>query len=126
MASTHTTSSSVKPAAGPSSALPSSALPARDVLRGACSTFCSIRTVREDVIGSILSGRAVDVRIAPRIGRHDAALEIRPVPGRDVGGLAHQRGKSLRAARIAPGVEIIQIERAGEAFDLDLGSLALR
>src|SRR6185436_16091985 len=123
MATTATTSISVKPSVAP---VPS-ALPARDVLCRACSTFRPIRAVGKEIVGpAFLSGRTIDVSIAPGIGRNLAALQVRAVPGRDVAGPAHQRRQSFRAARVAPGIEEEQVERAAEAFDLDLGGLGFR
>src|ERR1044072_1106491 len=88
MATTATTSISVKP-----SVAPPSALPVRDVLCRACSTFRSIRAIGKEIVGpAFLSGRTIDVSVAPRIGRNLAALQIRAIPGRDVAGPAHQRG----------------------------------
>src|SRR6185295_6681744 len=121
IATTQTTSSKVNP----SVPLPS-ALPARDVLPGAGATFCSIRTIGKDVVCAVLPRRAIDIRVAPGIGRDGAAFQVGSVPGRDVAGAAHQGGQALRAVRIAAGVEKEQVERAGEAFDLDLGRLGLR
>src|SRR4051794_35809980 len=116
IASTQTSSSSVKPA---------SALPVRDVLPRTRSSFCPVGTVRKNVVGPVLARCAVDVRVAPRIGWHQAAFQIRPIPGVDAAGPLHQRGETFRAVRIAAGVEEKQVERAGEALDLDLRRLRL-
>src|SRR5436190_247866 len=117
IASTQTSSSSVNP---------SSALPARNVLPSARSSFCPVRTVRHDIVGPVLPRRAIDVRVAPRIGRHLAALQVRPVPGIDGPGALHQRREAFRAVRIAAGVEEKQIKRARKALDLDSRCLGLR
>src|SRR4029077_8551436 len=119
IAITQTSSSSVKPS------IPLT-LPAGDVLRSACSTFCSIGSIREDVVGPVLPGRAVDVRVAPRVGRHLASFQVRAIPGVDGAGTAHQRGEAFGRVRIAPGVEKKQVERARKALDLDLGGLGFR
>src|SRR4051812_23644318 len=117
IASTHTISSSVKPA---------SALPARNVLSSARSSLCPVGAVRKNVVGPVLSRRAVHIRIAPRIGRHLAAFQIWPVPRIDAAGALHQRAETLGAVRITAGVEEEEVERAREAFDLDARRLDLR
>src|SRR5262249_10697407 len=114
MASAHTTSMSVKP---PSPA-PRSARPAGDVGGRAGAAFGIVGAVGDDVIGAVLSGRTVDVGLAPRIVRHRSALEIGTVPGLDVAGRAHQRHQPFRRGRITAGVEVEQIERARETLDL--------
>src|SRR5262245_49466955 len=117
IAITQTSSSSVKPA---------SALPVRDVLPSARPSFCPVGTVRENVVGPVLPRRAVDIGVAPGVGWHQAALQVRPVPGIDAAGALHQRGEAFRTVRVAAGVEEEQIECAAEAFDLDLRGLRLR
>src|SRR3954463_9341526 len=117
IASTHTISSSVKPA---------SALPARDVLSSARSSLCSVGAVRKNVVGPVLSRRAVHIRIAPWIGRYLAAFQVGPVPGIDAAGTLYQRGETLGSVRITAGVEEEEVERAREALDLDTGRLDLR
>src|SRR4051812_365139 len=117
IASTHTISSSVKPA---------SALPTRDVLSSARSSLCSVGAVRKNVVGPVLSRRAVHIRIAPWIGRHLAALQVGPVPRIDAAGTLYQRGETFGAVRIAAGVKEEEVKRAREAFDLDARRLDLR
>src|SRR6266480_111460 len=102
MATTATTSISVKPSVAP---VPS-ALPAGDVLCRACSTFGSIRAVGKEIVGpALLPGRTIDIRVAPGVDRNLATLEVGPIPCRDIAGPAHQRGQAFRAGRIAAGVE---------------------
>src|SRR3954452_576331 len=117
MASTHTIASSVNPA---------SALPARDVLSSARSSLCSVGAVRKNVVGPVLSRRAVHIRIAPWIGRPLAALQVGPVPRIDAAGTLHQRGETFGAVRITAGVEEEEVERTREALDLDACGLDLR
>src|SRR3954471_7827785 len=117
IASTHTISSSVKPA---------SALPARDVLSSARSSLCPVGAVRKNVVSPVLSRRAVHIRVAPRIGRYIAAFQIGPVPRIDAARPLHQRGETLGAVRITAGVEEEEVERARETLDLDACGLDLR
>src|SRR4029079_3974986 len=117
IAITHTISSSVKP---------SSALPARDVLPRTRSPFCAVRAVRKYIVGAVLPRRTVHIRVAPRIGRHHAALEVRTVPRIDAAWPRHQRGEAFRAVRIPAGIEEEQVERTREALDLDARRLGFR
>src|SRR5262249_52099014 len=101
MATTQTISSRVKP----SSPRAPSAHPADDVACRAGSTFLAIRAIRDDVVGPVLPGRAVDVGVAPRIVGDDRAPQIRAVPRHDAARALHQGGEALRARRVAPVVE---------------------
>src|SRR5712691_4673364 len=122
MATMHTTSRRVKPA---SPGTPSTR-PAGDV--GCCSgsTFLPVRAVGDAVIGPMLPRRAVEVRISPRIVGDDRALQIRAVPRHGAARALYESGQPFRARRVTSVVEKVQIERAPEAFDLDLGGLRLR
>src|SRR5262249_22742768 len=73
----------------------------------------------------MLARRSIHIWLSPRIQRYVSALEVRTVPRRDAAGGLHQDGKPLGARRIAPGVEIEEIERAREALDLNLRGLDL-
>src|SRR5262249_10946547 len=121
MATTQTISSRVKPAC----AAKRSARPADDVGRRTGSTFLPIGSVADDVISAVLAGRPVDVGLTPGIVGDEAALEIRSVPGLRPAGTLRQRGEPFRTRRIPSGVEIIEIERAAEALDLNLRRLHL-
>ena len=122
-ATTQMISTSVKPAC-PVEAVSG---PAGDVGRSTRTTFLPIRAVGNDVIGTVLSRRPVDIRTAPWVTGDHCAPQIRTIPARgDVAGALYQRGKAFRARRIAPDVEIEKVERASEALDLDLGCLGLR
>src|SRR5271170_357560 len=123
IATTHTVSSSVNPSCAPTGLVIGRG---RNIGRHPGSTFDAVGTVRNDFIRTVLSGRAVQISLAPRIVRHAAALEVRSVPGGESAGRLDERGKPLRARRISPGIEIEQLERAREALDLDLRGLDLR
>src|SRR3984957_14226307 len=97
----------------------------RYVGRGPASTFDAVGAVGGDLVGAVLAGRTVDVGLAPRIVRQLAALEIRAVPCGEPAGRLDECGQAFRRRRITTGVEIEQLERAGEALDLDLRRLHL-
>src|SRR6266571_107651 len=122
MARTQMTSISVNPPCLPAK----SARPTGNVACGPRSAFLAVRAVGDDVIGTTLSGRSIDIGVPPGVGGDDAAFQIGAVPARNAAGTLHQRAKALRARRIASGIEEEKIERAGEAFDLDFGCLGLR
>src|SRR5487761_2554524 len=64
--------------------------------------------------------------MAPGIVRHVATLQIRPVPGSDTWRTLYQSRQAFRRRGKAAGVEIKQVECAGEALQLDFRSLDLR
>src|SRR5689334_8033969 len=103
-----------------------SALPALNVRRRAGAALLAVRAVRDDVVRSMLAGRAVDVGAAPGVGGNLTGPQVRPVPGVDAAGPRGQRGEAFAGGRIAAGIEIEQVERAREALDLDAGGLDLR
>src|SRR5262249_53184035 len=121
-ASTQTISSRTTP----SSAVKKSARPALNVRRRAGAALLAVRAVRDDVIGSMLAGRSVDVGAPPRIVGNGAGPQVRAVPGIDPAGPLGQRAEAFAGRRIAAGIEIEQIERAREALDLDARGLDLR
>src|SRR5262249_22937009 len=90
------------------------------------STFLAIRTIGHDIVGAVLPRRAVLIGIAPGVVGHDRALQVRSVPRHRAARTLHQRGQAFGARRVAAVVEEIEIERAGEALDLNLGGLGLR
>src|SRR5262249_25014452 len=111
----HTISRRVKPA----SPAVRSARPADDIGCRSGSTFLTSRAVRNDVeVGPMLSRRAVDIGVAPRIVGDSRTFQIRAVPRRQAAGTLHQRSEPFRAVRVPAVVEEIQIERTGEALDL--------
>src|SRR5882672_3146870 len=124
MASTHTISSKVKPRSAASLIFRGHAFE-RNVGRNPAAAFLAVGAVGHDVVGTVFAGRAVDVSVAPRIGRHAAALQIRSVPGRDAGRALYERRQSLGSRRKPAGVEIEQVERARETLQLDPGRLDL-
>src|SRR5262245_26402713 len=121
IATMQTTSTSVKPSSAPLA----SANPTRDICCRSRATFLSIRPVRNHVIRTVLSGRSIDVSIAPRIFGNHAPLQVWTVPRRDIPGRLHERVEALGRRRIAANIEEIEIQRAGEALDLNLRRLAL-
>src|SRR5216684_4114345 len=82
------------------------------------AAFLTVGAQGNDFVGRPLARRTIDVAMTPGIVGHQAAPQIRPVPSRRVVA-SRQRRKAFVGVGIAPEVEIIEIERAGEAFDLD-------
>src|SRR5215216_5732011 len=121
MATMHTISRSVKP----SSAIAASSRPAGDISCRSGSTFLTIRAIRHDVVGPMLPRRAIDVSVAPWVVGNDCAFQVRTIPRHRAARTLHQRRETLRAGRVASIVEEVQIERAREALDLNLGGLGL-
>src|SRR5271166_3241054 len=62
----------------------------------------------------------------PWISWHRSALQVGAVPRLGAARTLHQRRKPLAAGGISSVVEIEQIERAGEALNLDVRRLDLR
>src|ERR1700687_6210801 len=117
IASTHRISISAKPRSAMRSARA-----AGNVGCSSTAAFLTVRPKRDDFVGSVLARRTIDVAVPPGIVGHDAAPQIRPVPaGRVVA--ARQRGEAFIGVGITPKIEIIEIERAGKAFDLDFRGL---
>src|SRR6266581_6761774 len=121
MASTHSISISAKPR----SPRPFSARAAGNV--GCCSTaaFLTVGAKGNDFVGRALARRTIDVAVAPRIVGHHTAPQIGPVPARRVVA-ARERGEAFVGVGVASEAEIIQIERAGKALDLDFAGFLLR
>src|SRR5438270_3918458 len=126
MASTHRISISAKPAAPLSRGRRAMVLAraASDVAGRSTAAFLSVGAERDDFVGRALARRTIDIAVTPRVVRHHAAAQIGAIPALRVG-RPRQRGKALGGARIPPEVEIVEIQRAGKALDLDLGSLGL-
>src|SRR5258708_14803218 len=95
-----------------------------DIGRGSAAALLSVRAQRDDLERRAPARRAIHVAMAPGIARHHTAPQIRPVPALCVVTLG-QRGQPFIAGRITTEIEKIQIERAGEALDLDLCGLRL-
>src|SRR5438067_1688748 len=92
IATTQTISMNVKP----SSRRTRSALPACDVGGIAGAALLSIRPVRDEIISPVLPRQSVDVRIAPRIGGNQVALQVGSIPGHGIARPLHQGGEALR------------------------------
>src|SRR5258708_28092232 len=120
MASTQMISISAKPA----SPRPVSAGAGGNIGCRSTAALLTVGAKRDDFVGRVLARRAIDVAVAPGIVGHYAAAQIRSIPARCIVA-ARKRGQPFTAVGIAPEVEIIEIERAGEAFDLDLRCLYL-
>src|SRR5215471_1557994 len=121
IATTQITSNS----ANPSRLRAASRRPAGDVGRRSIPTLLPVRAERDDVEGAMLAGRSVKVGLAPRIHRNGSAFEVRPVPRQGAAGRLHQRSEPFGARGISPGIQIEEIESAGEALNLDLRGLDL-
>src|SRR5580704_10592961 len=98
---------------------------ARNVGSGSSAALLTIRTERDDLVGRSLDRGPIDVSVSPWIVRNDAALQVRAVPLLRIAGPRHQRGEAVTRSRIAAHVEVIKVERAGEALDLDFCRLDL-
>src|SRR3954454_6815743 len=94
-----------------------------DVGRSPGPALLAIRSQRHDLVGAALARRAVKINVSPRIARHGAGLEIGSVPNRCIAWSLRQCGKTFTDGRIPADVEIEQVERAGEALDLEFGRL---
>src|ERR1700733_7100664 len=90
MARTQTTSINVNPAEAPASACP-----AVDIGCGSRATFLPVGSIGNDIVRAVLAGRAIEIDIAPRIGRNKTALQIGPVPGRYGARPLHQRRQAF-------------------------------
>src|SRR5262249_50539080 len=121
IATTHTISRSVNP----SSPAVRSLLPARDVGSRPAAAFLAVRPQRKNVIGAVLARRSIDIWLSPWIKRDNSALEIRTIPVRIAAGRLHQGRQALGRRWITTGVEAIEIQRAGDALNLNLPGLRL-
>src|SRR5712672_2570628 len=119
MATTHTTSSNVKPCSDPLSC------DASDVCCCTGPALLPIGAVGKDVIASALAGYTVDIRSAPRITGNDISLQIGTTPAGRGSGALQKRLQAFRARRISPGIEEIEVERARQALELDSRGLDL-
>src|SRR5581483_10758638 len=99
---------------------------ARYVGRGPSAALLAVGPERDDLVGRAFHRGAVAIGMSPRIAGNHAPLEVGPVPHLAVARPRHERAEAFARARIAADVEIIQIERAREALDLNLGRLGLR
>src|SRR5271166_1619471 len=122
IARTQTTSIRVNPASRLMARLLRRALD----LCGAKRSRLAARSSRSDFIGRVISRRPILVRSAPGVGGHRRRFEIGPVPGQGIRRPLHERRKTLRGGRIAAIIEIEQVERRREAFDLNSRRLDLR
>src|SRR5580693_4435647 len=98
---------------------------ARNIGSGSSAALLTIRTERDDLVGRSLDRGPIDISVSPWIVRNDAAFQIRTVPLLRTAGPLHQRDQAVAGSRIAAHVEVIKVERAGEALDLDLRRLDL-
>src|SRR5262245_52795831 len=121
MATTQTTSRRLKPSSVPT---PSPG-PAGDIRRRSCATFLSVRSARNDVIGTVLTWGAIGIRLAPWIVGDAATFQIGTVPRGEAAAALHQHTQTLRAQRISPGVKVEEVKCARKALDLDLGGFDL-
>src|SRR6266436_3354734 len=91
--------------------------------RSSRSPLLSVGAVRHDFIGATLSGRSINIGLAPRIVRDGATFQIGTIPSRQSRGGLDKCSQALRRGRVSSCVQIEQIERAGEALNLDFGGL---
>src|SRR5579864_3598816 len=124
IASTQTISSRVKPCLACSFILGRQILEG-DVGRDAAAALLAVGSIGHNVIGTVLTRRAIDVSVIPGIAGNVTALQIRSIPGSNTRSLFHQRAQSFCTRRIAAGIEIKQIERSDEALQLDPRGLDL-
>src|SRR5258708_67383 len=94
---------------------------------GGCSAaaLLSVRAIGQNLVGAVLAARAVHIRCIPGIVRHSSALQVGTVPRCHARRLMRQGRQSLGGRRVATGVEIKEIERAGKTLKLNPGGLDL-
>src|SRR5580704_5087153 len=98
---------------------------ARNIGSGSSAALLTIRTERDDLVGRSLDRGPIHVSVSPWIVRNDAAFQVRAVPLLRVTWPLHQRDQAVAGARITAHIEVIEVERAGEALDLDFCRLDL-
>src|SRR5690349_23038509 len=101
IAMTQTISRSVKPASDSALLF---IVRGRDIGGRAGAALLPIGAVGDDLIEAAFGRRSIDVGLAPRIIRHVAALEIRPVPSRHAVDRLHQRLQAFGGGGISPGI----------------------
>src|SRR5215475_7587228 len=100
IASTQTISSKVKPCSACSFIFGGQVFE-RNVGGDAAAALLAVGSVGDDVIGTVLARRAIDISVVPGIAGDVAALQIGAVPGGDARRLLHQRGQTFRTRGIA-------------------------
>src|ERR1700722_7960159 len=93
---------------------------------GSSAALLPIGAKRHDFVRHALTRGSIYIRVSPRIVGNDAAFEIRPVPLQGVSRPLHQPDQTVAGGRITAHVEIVEIESAFEAFDLNPRRLYLR
>jgi hypothetical protein len=83
--------------------------------RVALAAFLAVGAERIEVVFAVLAGVAVEVRPAPRVDQRVGLLER----------AADEHLQALVFARIAADLEAVEVEHAGQAFDLDPGRIGL-
>src|SRR5882672_1893496 len=99
--------------------------PIRNVRRLLGPAQLAILAVRQQVVLAMLSGRPINIFVAPWIDRH-GFLQVWTRPLRLAFGTRHQRVESLFCARVVPGVEPVLVKRLVEGIDLGPRSLHFR
>ena len=73
----------------------------------------------------MLARDAIEVRPIPRVERDPLLLEIGAIPGGQAWWLLDQGLQPLLLRWVARYVELEEVERAGQIFDLDMRSIGL-
>src|SRR5262249_43169417 len=100
--------------------------------RGACRRRIAARQAvavrtqgKEIVIGAVLTGLLVDVRMAPGIDQRGLLRDIRTFPDIEAGRPLYERLQPLLLGRIAANVEKEEVEAGAERLDLDFDDVLL-
>src|SRR4030095_15264588 len=101
-------------------------IPARDVPVGTLAALFAVGAVGDDVVRAVLTGKGIEVIVAPGILGNGPLFPVRPVPVGDRRRGGDERLQAFLRSGIAADLELEQIERLADLSDLDLRRLALR
>src|SRR5690242_13219583 len=104
---------------------PPSPFPTGNITIVVLAARCAVSPIGNDIVGTMVAGALVDIRLAPGVGRH-LFLEIRPVPAVRARGSLRQGGQTFLCRRIAPHIEPESIQRGSEKLDLRFRRLRRR
>src|SRR5437879_8481777 len=110
MASTTSSSSSVKPRV----------LPVADVLGVVIPSLVFVGSVRKDVVLAVRARKTIPVGVPPGIRETGLLLHVRSVPLGAVGRSLHERLKPFVTGRETPHVHVEGVDGGRERISLDL------
>src|SRR5262245_56132918 len=102
---------------------PRLSFPTRNIMIIAVAARHAVGAVGNDIVGAMVAGTLVDVRLAPGI-RWSLFFEVGSVPSIDSAGLLIERGKSFLRRRIAADIETKRVESGTQQLDLRFGGLS--